>query len=300
MDQSQLHAYETRCVQDEPPGCQTMCPVHLDARAFAACMEEGKFQEARRILDRALPLSGLLARLCHGPCRPHCRRAEVDEALNLPLLERACAANTRAIRPMALPATGKRLGVLGSGLSSLAAAYELARKGHEVTLLHAPDGPGAGLLLLPETLLPAAAVAEALELLSALRVCPAPLPKAGPASWQNLLDEFQALYLGQDDPALDPQAFGLGAGDLRLDPITGATQIPGVFAGGFPAGGNRSFMHAAAAGKLAAGSVTRALQGVAPGSARDKDATYPSLLYVNLDQVLPLPPIRPENELQPS
>jgi Fe-S oxidoreductase len=277
-----------------------MCPVHLDVRAFAARIEEGKFQEARRIMDRALPLSGLLARLCHGPCRAYCRRAEVDAALNLPMLERACAAKAQAVRPLALPATGKRLGVLGSGLSSLTAAYELARKGHEVTLFHASGGPGAGLLLLPESLLPAAAVAEALDLLTFLGVSRAILPPADPASLRSLLDEFQALYLGQDDPALVPEAFGLSPGELRIDRLTGETERPGVFAGGFPEKAKTSFLDAAAAGKLAAGSLTRLLQGVPPGSARDKDGPYPSALYTDLARVSPLPPVRPENEFGPT
>jgi hypothetical protein len=74
-----------------------------------------------------------------------------------------------------------------------------------------------------------------------------------------LRGEFQALYLGQDDPALQPDSFGLGSGDLRTSFLTGETADPGIFAGGFP-GENASFLDAAAAGRLAAGSVTRLLQ----------------------------------------
>jgi Fe-S oxidoreductase len=263
-------------------------------------MEEGRLPEARRILDRALPLAGLLARLCPGPCRKHCRRAEVDAAVNLPLLERACVAHTPAVRPLALPATKKRLGVLGSGLSSLTAAYELARKGHETTLFHAPGGPAAALFLLPEALLPAEAIREALETLASLQIAFVPLPPPDPASLRDLRAEFHALYLGQDDPSLRLEAFGLEGGDLRIHPLTGETKTPGLFAGGFPGEEGALFLDAATAGKLAAGSITRVLQGVAPDSARDKDAPYPSRLYTNLAAVSPSPPVLPGDERGPS
>ncbi|MDR2162311.1 MAG: 4Fe-4S dicluster domain-containing protein [Desulfovibrio sp.] len=296
MDQSQLHAFEARCVQDDPPPCQSMCPIHLDARAFAACMQEGRLAEARRILEKSMPLSGLLARLCHGPCQSHCFRAGVDAAVNLPLLERACVENSKAGRPFALPATNKHPGILGGGLSSLTAAWELARKGHAVTLFHSPEGPGAGL----PGFLPRTALNEALEILISLGVTLAPLPPALPDFLQRLRDAFPALYIGQDDPELDPETLGLGPGDLRLNPITGETREAGIFAGGFAPGKNASFMDAAMAGKWAAGSVERFLQGVAPGTAREKDGPYPSRLHTSLDEAAPLPPVLPADALRPT
>jgi hypothetical protein len=124
MEQSRLHAFEAQCTQEEPPACQSMCPLHLDVRSLAKQMSAGKLGEARKTLDRHMPLPGLMAWLCDGPCMVHCRRAEVDEPVNMPLLERACAAQSRTVKPMALPKNGKSAAVLGAGFSGLALAYD--------------------------------------------------------------------------------------------------------------------------------------------------------------------------------
>ena len=68
MDQTRLHEIEARCTQESPPHCQAACPFNLDVRAFMARMAEGRPAEARKILERHLPLPGILARICDHPC----------------------------------------------------------------------------------------------------------------------------------------------------------------------------------------------------------------------------------------
>ena len=144
MEQESLKELERRCIQEEPPYCQVACPLKVDGRAFCGAMGLGKFDEARKILSRAMPFPDLVGRLCDAPCEGSCLRAERGGAVTLGALERACLDRSRpGPPPMRLPSRGKAVTVLGGGLSSLVCALELAKKGHRVTLWGA-EGPLGG------------------------------------------------------------------------------------------------------------------------------------------------------------
>lgn len=106
-------------------------------RAFMARMAEEKPAEARKVLERHLPLPGILARICDHPCENVCLRLDLGGSLAVHALELACV-STAAQRSRLLPMPRKRfrLAVLGAGLAGLAAAYDLSRKGYLVTVFH--------------------------------------------------------------------------------------------------------------------------------------------------------------------
>lgn len=137
MDQRRLHEIEARCTQESPPHCRAACPFQLDVRAFMARMAEEKPAEARKVLERHLPLPGILARICDHPCENVCLRLDLGGSLAVHALELACV-STAAQRSRLLPMPRKRfrLAVLGAGLAGLAAAYDLSRKGYLVTVFH--------------------------------------------------------------------------------------------------------------------------------------------------------------------
>ena len=78
--QSALHEVESRCTQERPPRCQSLCPLGLDARAFLGHAAEGRWSDARKQLERYLPLPGLLARVCDHPCEQGCLRGDLGGA----------------------------------------------------------------------------------------------------------------------------------------------------------------------------------------------------------------------------
>lgn len=59
MDQKRLHEIEARCTQESPPRCRAACPFDLDVRAFMTHMAAGRVSEARKLLERHLPLPGV-------------------------------------------------------------------------------------------------------------------------------------------------------------------------------------------------------------------------------------------------
>ncbi len=329
MEQSTLRAFEAQCIQEEPPACESRCPLHVDARSLARLIAEGKTGDARKLLDRVMPLSALLGLLCEGPCLERCRRGEVDASVNIPLLERACVAATRSMKPMPMPATGKFVAVAGAGLSSLTAAFELGRKGHAVTVFHM--GPVGGRLRVSgfasfggETV-GEAALAAALEQLAAVRVQFREM-KDFTASWlaEALAPPspdnpgYGAVYLGLDDAPVGEAAREAWQADLpgigtsaAADALTLGMAHPRVFAGGMaqdsvagtasgPATKAASFIQEAADGKRAAGSIDRLLQGVSPSTAREKEGPVPCLLYTDISRVPPAPPVTPANPATPT
>lgn len=301
MEQLQLRNFEALCVQEEPPACQTSCPLHVDARAFAALMAAGKYGDARKLLDRFMPLACLLGYLCEGPCAESCRRAEIDEGINMAMLERACVAATSSSKPFPLPGTGKKVSVAGSGLSGLVVAYELAKKGHSVKIFHAPGALGGNLLSLDNEILPPPALQSALELLTHLRVEFVEITSAQlNAGWlASQLDDNLAVYIGQDDEAVVGSGFGLtqgASGSIVLNPATLETSNPKVFAGG---GGLRA-IDLAFEGKKAMLSIDRLMQGVSPSVMRDKEGPYPSRLYTNLEGIERQEAVPPVSALAPT
>ena len=151
LDQDGLHELESHCTQESPPHCRVACPFDLDLRAFLARMAENKPGEARKILERHVPLPGILARICDHPCENHCLRQSLGGSITIHALELAClSADTAAGRTLPLPPKRFKVAVLGAGLTGLTLAWDLGRKSYPVTLLHTGTPESAVLAQYPQ------------------------------------------------------------------------------------------------------------------------------------------------------
>ena len=114
MDQQRLHEIESHCTQESPPRCRVACPFDLDVRTFMARMAEGKQGEARKVLERHLPLPGIIARICDHPCENACLRQDLGGSVAMHGLELACmlAVGPQG-RPLPLPPKKFRMAVMG-------------------------------------------------------------------------------------------------------------------------------------------------------------------------------------------
>ena len=299
MDQKTLRDFEALCIQEEAPACQSSCPLHVEAKTFIQFMAEGKITKARQQLDRILPLSSVTAYLCEGPCQKACKRASIDDAINMPLLERACVLNSTPTRLMPLPTSGKKICVAGSGLSSLILAWELGKKGHFVRVYHT-ENIGKDITNIAKARLPENAIDEAISQLKTLRIEFALCTTFNDTWIQAAFTDFDIVYLGLDDNTVANSSFNLDKknGSYTNNPLTLVTENPKILAGGW-AENIPSFIQCITDGKKAAGSIDRILQGVAPETAREKEAAYETKLYTNLDGITPSPHIPPQNPLAP-
>ena len=137
-------------VQSAPP-CQGSCPSGEDIRGYLAIVRgtekvplnaEGKptmpWQEyAWRRLTEANPFPAVMGRVCPAPCESGCNRNAVEDHVGINSVEHYLgqyAIANKLSYPKPDKASGKKVAVIGGGPAGLSCAYQLARKGHAVTV----------------------------------------------------------------------------------------------------------------------------------------------------------------------
>lgn len=297
MDNIDLKDLEKRCIQEEAPFCTARCPIHVDVRAFLKEAASGAWDEALRVLAATMPLPGIVARICDHPCQLVCKRAEAGGAIEVAEIERTAARKGRLVKRRApLPRKRWRVAVVGSSLSSLAAAGDLAYKGHPVTFFQAGE-PGAALWGIPEERLPRDVVKEEMDVLEALGVETRPgiggeaahADMTNGRKWlESVLHDFDAVYVGLDRGGLLDRG-ALPDGRLTIDPSTLAASTEGLFVGGEGGKGGFSPIESIAEGRRAAVSIDRFLQKVSLVAGREKEGPYETGLFTSLEHVAPRP-----------
>ncbi len=263
MDQQELHRWEGRCIQEEPPACRAGCPLGVDGRLFAEAMGRHDLAAARLVLEKSMPLAGIVGRLCEAPCESFCIRKDLGGAVALGELERYCLdAGPGRGKGLRLPGRDKNVAVLGGGPSGLVAAFELARKGYPVDLYHLGAQPGGWLRTLPEARLPAAVLHEELRFLQSLGVTCHAVPELDPGL--PALARADACYLGRDDDG----AIALLANLPAPDDVTFALDRPGLFAGGIADNHPQRLILSVSQGREATVSIDRYLQGASLTASR--------------------------------
>lgn len=296
MDRQKTLAREARCIQDEPPGCTAACPVHVDVRGLVLKLRSGDLAGAAALYARAIPFPRVLSAVCDQPCLAACKRAEVDEAVAIRYLERACA-RPRPVRRASAQKRGT-VAVVGGGLSGLTAAFELASKGYPVVLHEATTQLGGRLRSFPASVLDPSVLDEELAVLEQLGVTLRLGVRLGGEGGEGgeggltleaLAEAFSAVYLGTG-PGDEGQD-----GDT-VDPLTLETSRPGVFSGGGRRhGAAYSPIGSLADGRFAATSIDRLLQDVSLSASRERQGPFVTRLFTSTAGVTPQQQVEPLN-----
>jgi len=131
-------------IQSTPP-CQGSCPSGEDIRGYLNIVRGIEkppagvpWQEyAWRRLTEANPLPSVMGRVCPAPCESGCNRNEVEDFVGINSVEHFLGewAIEHGLKfPLPEHRTGKKIAVIGGGPAGLSVAYQLARKGHDVTI----------------------------------------------------------------------------------------------------------------------------------------------------------------------
>ena len=166
------HEQASRCMNCGVPFCQSDfgCPLHNLIPEWNDLLYRGQEKEALMRLLRTAPFPEFTGHVCPALCEKACN-LENDATTNkdneLYLIETGFAKGWIQPRVRA-NGTGKRVAVIGSGPSGLAAADLLNQQGHEVTVIEKADRPG-GLLMygIPNMKLPKMVVERRIRLMEA-------------------------------------------------------------------------------------------------------------------------------------
>jgi len=155
--------------------CHLGCPARTDVQAYVKQIALGNDKEAVKIIKDKIPLPASIGRVCPHPCESDCRRQLVEQPLSIAYLKAFAADNDMKseapFKPQLAESTGKRVAIVGGGPAGLTAAYQLAVKGHAVTVLDMmPEMGGMLRYGIPEYRLPKAVLAAEVKQIADLGV----------------------------------------------------------------------------------------------------------------------------------
>jgi glutamate synthase (NADPH/NADH) small chain len=149
LSDEQAKVQGARCMDCGTPFCNSGCPVNNIIPDFNDLVYRQDWQNAFAVLDSTNNFPEFTGRICPAPCEAACTLNVNDDAVGIKSLEHAIidrAWEHGWVKPRAARIkTGKKVAVVGSGPAGMAAAQQLARAGHDVTLFEKNDRVG-GLL----------------------------------------------------------------------------------------------------------------------------------------------------------
>ncbi len=176
-EQAQLEA--ERCLQCKTAPCVKGCPVGIDIPGFIKHIAEGNNAAAIAKIKESSLLPAVCGRVCpqesqcQAPCTVGKSLKDINQAVAIGRLERYAAdwerENDLMAAPEVKPATGKKVGIIGTGPAGLTVAADIRREGHEVVLFEAFHKPGGVMVYgIPEFRLPKAIVQKEIDNLLAM------------------------------------------------------------------------------------------------------------------------------------
>ncbi|MDR1461580.1 MAG: glutamate synthase subunit beta [Azoarcus sp.] len=146
-DKAQIQG--ARCMDCGVPFCNNACPVNNIIPDWNDLVFRGQWQRAIAVLHSTNNFPEFTGRVCPSPCEAACTLGYNADAVGIKSIEQAIidkAWSEDWVRPQpAETKTGKKVAVVGGGPAGLAAAQQLARAGHDVTVFEKNNRVG-GLL----------------------------------------------------------------------------------------------------------------------------------------------------------
>ncbi len=138
LSEEELNRQGARCMDCGIPFCHNGCPVNNLIPDWNDLVYNNDYKEALTTLHSTNNFPEITGRICPAPCQESCTLNITDEPVSIKSIE--CAIVDKGyeegwIKPMkAKEKTGKKVAVVGSGPAGMAAAQQLVRVGHDVTL----------------------------------------------------------------------------------------------------------------------------------------------------------------------
>lgn len=147
LPENEVRIQAARCMNCGVPFCHSLgCPVYNYIPDWNNLVYMGKWKDALELLHSTNNFPEFTGKVCPAPCEKSCTLAYNDSAVNIKHIELQIVEKgwqNGWIKPRKQSCiTGKKIAVVGSGPAGLAAAQQLARYGHNVTVFEKNDKIG--------------------------------------------------------------------------------------------------------------------------------------------------------------
>lgn len=226
--------------------CQLSCPAHMDIPQMNRLLEQGKFDEALKVVMEDIPLPSVLGRICPAPCEKACKRKEIDSPVSICLLKRYAGdfGKIEVERPAPDLIRGQmsnvecrmsnvegsniehrtsNIAIVGSGPAGLTAAYYLRLKDYRVTIFEKEARLG-GELRYPdlEEILPSEVLDRDIDVILNTGIQVQFGVIADLSFLESLKDEFAAVVVATSVPKFEVLSSKFKNQDIRVFPIQSA------------------------------------------------------------------------------
>ena len=174
--------------------CVEQCAVCQDVPEYVRLIAQGAYDEALAVILHRNPLPGVTGYVCTHLCQTRCTRNNYDEPVLIRDLKRFAAEHGTVTMPSP-ERSERKVAVIGSGPSGLAAAYFLALNGVQATVFETREIAGGMLAIAPNFRLPTAVVQEDIDRITSMG---AEIKRSHEITTppQALLDEgYDAVYI---------------------------------------------------------------------------------------------------------
>lgn len=127
--------------------CVATCPTHMAIPQYIKAIRDGDYDLGVALLYETNPFSSICGRVCTRKCESTCAARHEGDPIAIRWLKRHImdqVSDEQIKRVVGKPAasTGKKVAIVGAGPAGLTAAFDLAKKGHQVVVYEALDKPG--------------------------------------------------------------------------------------------------------------------------------------------------------------
>mgnify|MGYP000877345132 CR=1 FL=1 len=276
MDLDKLLAIGDRCIHDEPPICEAKCPVHIEVKDLIGQIEKGDFKKAYRILERKIPFTRIIGKICDHPCEDFCVRKEAGGSIGIGDLEKTVVNKGYAPpkKRLAIPKKDKSVAIIGGGISGLVAAHELDRKGYQITIFEKSHRLGGRIWNFVGGLLKKEVVQEELQVLWDKGVNIELNVNVDGAKLEEIIDKYDGVFL--TSPIIE---------NIEYNPTTFQVDNSKLFVRGNLTKKSSSVIYAVSYGKAAGISIDRYLSNVSMMASREREGVFDTPLKYDTQNV---------------